>query len=237
VLRRPLTLQPKDAKRPARGDPARGPVAWWKLDEGEGTAISDASGHDHAARLEGGPRWTPGQGRLSGALHFDGTKNFVDCGDAAAFDFREGVTVALWFKALDLKESVQTLAAKGNDTWRLYADGKKGELVFSLTGPETTGKDKGKAPRVTSTRAVGDGQWHHVAGVYDGQRVALYVDGTMEASVAASGPLALNTEPVWLGNNSAMRGRTYHGSMDDVRLYGCGLSEDEIKALNRGSTK
>jgi large repetitive protein len=232
-----LTLPPKDARPPAPGDPARGPVGWWKLDEADGLEAADASGHRLVARVQGTPRWMPGQGRLSGALDLDGTQTFLDCGEAADFDFRDGLSVSLWIRARGFKKPAQTLVAKGGDTWRIHSTGDKGRVVFSLSGPQTTGKDKKKAPRALSQRAVDDGQWHHLVGVYDGQRVALYVDGALESSVSASGPLALNTEPVWLGNSSASRAQFFNGAMDDVRLYGFGLSEEEIKALHREGEK
>ncbi|MCX6903384.1 MAG: LamG domain-containing protein [Verrucomicrobia bacterium] len=189
------------------------------------------------ARLHGTARWGPGQGKLGGALELDGTRGFVEGGDAPEFGFCDRMTVSLWMKAGGSKKTAQTLVAKGNDTWQFHSEGDQGQLVFAITGPRPTGKDKSKATRVTTKRAVGDGQWHHVVGVYDGQRVAVYVDGVLDGSVAASGPLALNTEPVWLGDNSAARGQSFNGLLDDVRLYAYGLSEEEIKALSRTDAK
>ena len=232
-----LRLPPKEAKPPAPGDPARGPVAWWKLDETEGMEAADASGHHMVARLQGTAHWKPGQGKLSGALELDGARGYVEGADVPEFGFRDRMTVSLWIKAGGSKKTPQTLIAKGNDTWQLYAEGDQGQLVFAITGPRPTGKDKSKAMRVTTKRAVGDGQWHHVVGLYDGQRVAVYVDGALDGSVAASGPLALNTEPVWLGDNSAARGECFQGLLDDVRLFSYALSEEEIKALNRTDAK
>jgi beta-galactosidase len=159
----------------------------------------------------------------------------VDCGDAADFDFRDGLTVSVWLKSRDLRESRQTLAAKGNDTWSLHSEDKTARLVFALDGPQPTGKDRRKAAQVRSKRPLDDSQWHHVAGVYDGQRIALYVDGELDDSVTASGPVAINTEPVWLGNNSEGRDAFFHGELADVRLYNRGLTETEIKGLHRGA--
>jgi large repetitive protein len=237
VLKRPVLLQPKGGTPPAAGDPARGPVAWWKLDETEGLEAADASGHHLAAHAEGTPRWLPTQGRLGGAVELEGARTFLDCGDATDFDFRDGLSVSLWIKARDFKKTAQTLVAKGGDTWRLHSEGDKGQVVFSLSGPQTTGKDRTKLPRAISSRAVDDDQWHHLVGVYDGQRVALYVDGALDKAVTASGPIALNTEPLWLGKSAAARPQFFNGALDDVRLFRCGLSEEEIKRLYREGAK
>jgi large repetitive protein len=235
VLKRPLTLRPKQTQPPPPGDPARRLVARWKLDESNGPEAADASGHQHAGRIHGPAGWLPAQGKFQGALALDGTGTFVDCGDSAEFDFQDTFSVALWFKPGGVKKTAQTLAGKGGDSWRLYSDAERGRVVFALNGPQGAGKDRYRAPRITSKRAVNDGQWHHVAGVYDGQRVALYVDGVLEGSMTASGSLALCAEPLWLGNNPGARGEWFKGALDEVRLYGYGLSEQEIKALQRGA--
>lgn len=232
LLAKPLVLPPRLEKPPASGDPARGLVAWWKLDEADGAEAADASGHHFAGHIQGAPHWAPGQGRIGGALDLDGTRSFVDCGDAVDFSCRDRLTVSLWFKSRSARKGNQTLIAKGNDSWSLSTAGEKGHLVFALNGPETTGKDKHKMPWVTSKEGVDDGQWHHVAGVYDGEHVSLYVDGALAGTVAASGPLTLNSEPVWLGNNPAARGLFFNGWLDDVRLYARGLSEEEVKTLH-----
>ena len=78
-----------------------------------------------------------------------------------------------------------------------------------------------------------DGQWHHVVGVSDGRRAALYVDGELEDSADAK-PIAQNSAPVMIGCNSTAYERRFNGWIDDVRLYGYGLSEADVKALYRG---
>jgi hypothetical protein len=80
---------------------------------------------------------------------------------------------------------------------------------------------------------VDDGQWHHVVGVSDGRRAALYLDGELEDSADAK-PIALNSVPLRIGSNLEALGRGYGGCIDEVRLYGYGLSEAEVKALYRG---
>jgi large repetitive protein len=231
VLSRPLMLRPKAT--PQLGTAPHEPVARWSLDDTSGAEVADATPRRHSGRAQGEPR--RGQGRAGGALEFDGAKTYVDCGDAEDFDFREALTVSLWFKSAQPGQSAQTLIAKGGDTWRIRSEGDERRLVFALDGPQTTGKDRKRSSQVASKRPLDDGQWHHVAGVYDGQRITLYVDGRMEDSVTASGSLVLNTEPLWLGNNSAARSEYFRGWLDDVQLYACGLTEGEIQKLQSGA--
>jgi regulation of enolase protein 1 (concanavalin A-like superfamily) len=65
--------------------------------------------------------------------------------------------------------------------------------------------------------------WHHVAGVYDGSRMSIFVDGVLSQSVDSSlgivcqnqDPLFLNHHTWWNHSESSTRIR---GSMDEVRI-------------------
>jgi hypothetical protein len=145
------------------------------------------------------------------------------------------MAISVWIKTRRLDKSPPAVIAKGDNTWRLQFTGDKYNLTFSLTGPQTTDTTKGRAPSVTSKQSLADGRWHHAAAFYDGQRVALYVDGQLEDAVAASGFIAQNTEPVIIGANPAGRGSPFDGWIDDLRLYDRHLSENEVQALYRGT--
>lgn len=85
--------------------------------------------------------------------------------------------------------------------------------------------------RVNGQANVNDGRWHHVAGAYDGSVARLYVDGVEDGSVETTGPIATNTERIYLGENAEAPGRQWSGLIDDVRIYSRALSADEIRYL------
>jgi hypothetical protein len=234
VVKRPLTLRPKDAK-PAPGSETAGPVGWWKLDETSGLTVANAAGNTLNGKLFGKPRWTS-EGVRGGALEFDTKVNWVEVADSSDLDFRNGLTVATWIKARAVGKAADALLAKG-EAWRLYRAADKGDLTFALAGLETTGKSKGKPATVTYKPTIEDKQWHHVVATYDGKRLALYVDGEEKGAVTASGVISPNNVPVALGDNAASRGKLLGGWLDDVRLYTRGLTAEEVKALHREGTK
>ena len=106
-------------------------------------------------------------------------------------------------------------------------------VAFSFNTGSSVGGGDANLVSLVSKSKVDDGQWHHLAGVSDGRRAALYVDGELEASGDAK-PIAQNTMPVLIGCNPSAYERRFNGWIDDVRLYGYGLSEAEVKALYRG---
>jgi hypothetical protein len=78
---------------------------------------------------------------------------------------------------------------------------------------------------------VNDGQWHHVAGTYDGSVARLYVDGVDDGSVLTSGAIGKNVYGVYIGANAQRTGREWNGLIDDVRIYSRALLEAEVGYL------
>ena len=211
-----------------------GLVAWWKLDETKGAKAEDATGHELTGNVTGQPGWAPNQGRIGGAMEFGGRSYFINCGHAPEFDCREGITVAAWIKVREFNKLGQAIVTKGDTAWRLQRQKETGMVSFNFnTGTEVEHANQNLVSLV-SKRKVDDGQWHHLVGVSDGRRAGLYVDGELEASADAK-PIAWNNMPVMIGGNSAAYEQRFNGWIDDVRLYGYGLSEAEVKALYRGS--
>ncbi|MEQ8766462.1 MAG: LamG-like jellyroll fold domain-containing protein [Planctomycetota bacterium] len=66
-----------------------------------------------------------------------------------------------------------------------------------------------------------EGRWVHVAGVFDGQEVRLYVDGQKVASQAGSGARTRNDHPLYVGADPDWAGRPVSflgGTVDEIRL-------------------
>ena len=142
------------------------------------------------------------------------------------------MTVAAWIKVREFNKTWQAIVTKGDTAWRLQRQQDTGLVTFSFnTGSSVESGDQNLVSLV-SKRKVDDGQWHHLVGLSDGHRAALYVDGEPEASAEAK-PIAQNSAPVMIGCNSTAYERRFNGWISDVRLYGYGLSEADIKALYR----
>jgi hypothetical protein len=84
---------------------------------------------------------------------------------------------------------------------------------------------------LTGSANINDNQWHHVAGVYNGSKMDLYVDGKLDASQTASGSLNVSATNVYIGGSPS---QSFNGLVDDVRIYNRALSADEIEALYFG---
>jgi len=76
----------------ASPDLARGLVGRWTFDEGRGSIVRDVSGRDNHGTVMGGAKWA--EGKIGGALEFDGMDDFVSIPNESDFDITGSVTVS-----------------------------------------------------------------------------------------------------------------------------------------------
>ncbi len=76
-------------------------------------------------------------------------------------------------------------------------------------------------------------QWYHMAGVYDGAQVRLYLDGVVVATGTASGDIKEYTTLLRMGTNGGLS-EPWVGSLDDIRVYKRVLDVQEIQAVMAG---
>jgi glucose/arabinose dehydrogenase/regulation of enolase protein 1 (concanavalin A-like superfamily) len=204
-------------------DPGDGLIAHWRLDESGGTSAADASGGGHDGTLTAPlPQWEPAAGRSGGALRFTGASGqSVTVANAAALNPGAGVSVSAWVKADNWNGNYRILQ-KGNtdNQYRLMAE--FGRFAWDIAGVGRVETDPPPA-----------GRWVHVAATYDGDRMALYFDGEEAGAIAATGGMPVTTNPLHLGTKTAASGAINHlvGRLDEVRLYGRGLSATEVLHL------
>ncbi|MBN2133320.1 MAG: leucine-rich repeat domain-containing protein [Sedimentisphaerales bacterium] len=194
-------------------------VARWELDESVGTTAYDTIGGNDGV-VYGEAVWQPTRGADGGALSFDGVDDYIDCGNGVCFDLTNALTVAAWIKTTASDNFQQSIVSKGDTAWRIDRNGSIGTAEFACTGLEAP------AGSLFGATEIPAGQWHHVAGVYDGERMYLYVDGVLDASQEAQGFINVNSDPVLIGC-------LWKGMIDDVRIYSEGLNASEIHDLTQ----
>jgi hypothetical protein len=203
-----------------------GLLGWWKLDEKEGATAADSSGNGNDGTLVGNPQWRPQGGKIGGAIELSGKGDYVKIDNESAFDITNQITIAAWVNITSIPQEWTGIVTKGDTAWRMSTDFANSIFHFGL-GTNNNDYMSGKT-------TVSSGQWHHVASVYDGQKMSIYVDGKLDASQPRSGPIATNNFPVCIGENIENNKRFFNGLIDDVRVYNYAISENEIAALATG---
>lgn len=152
--------------------------------------------------------------------------------DRSAATKNTGLTISAWIRPSKLTDQWQTIVRR-EDSWRrqLLALGRTGDTWGLWMGAGIAGKYEEFGASV-DRKALRDGEWHHVAGTFDGKDIVLYVDGKQVGSKSVPGKLHMqSTGPMSIG---AHNNEPFHGELNDVRLYRSGLSSDNIKNLAAG---
>jgi pimeloyl-ACP methyl ester carboxylesterase len=202
------------------------PVAHWKFDEGSGTVASDSAGSSPGTIIDG-PKWV--DGRIGGALRFDGLDDYVDCGKAAILA-PEKLTVTFWV-FVEGKTSYQYALGKAKDISPqrdyTFSTGSDGRLEFAF------GEDAGKRVAVQSKGQMPLGQWVHVAATRDAGTASLYLNGQLENSAPYSFAVTNKGQSLRIGSIGTTNGWAgfFKGKIDDVRIYDKALSAEAIQKL------
>ncbi|NLH17747.1 MAG: hypothetical protein GX455_14310 [Phycisphaerae bacterium] len=202
-------------------------IAHWKLDEISGISAKDSARDNHGLVIGDG-LWRPNEGRIEGAMEFDGIGDQIDCGNGSAYAIRDRITVAAWIRVNRFDRNFQAIVTKGDNAFRLQRAHNTSALEFACSGIQVPGTTYGN---IYGTVSVDDGQWHHAAGVYDGQTISLYIDGQLDISCTGTGQINLNSWPVLIGENAQAPLRYWNGWIDDVRIYSDALSPTQIQSL------
>jgi hypothetical protein len=202
-------------------------LAWWPLGDGAKGAAADASGNGHNGRLVGAT-WAPDEDRGQ-VLLLDGNSSFA----AGGLGHQPAISVALWVNPSSLPNRWNPL---------LFTDsGTRGAFHFSLlpNGTPNVAINSGPQPwthRSAVTKLM-PGQWRHLVVTCDprfGGRIVFYVDGKRDAQRPLGLGTPLDLTAFRLGaykpwENSP--GKSFHGAIDEVRVYRGVLSESEVADL------
>lgn len=214
----------------AAGGGTDGLLAWWKLDETNGSIHADASGNGHTGTRVNSPAFT--DGILNGALNFDGGDRYVNL-NAHVVDFKDlgQGSISAWFQTNT--GSLRTIfsASDGGDAnrdLRLYIE--TGRLKYKLRGDIGTSESS-----LSSPGTVNDNEWHHAAVTVDAARNAtLYLDGEVAATGVRAffnGLFDIDTMSIGRTVNGNASAEPFRGEVDDLRVYQRALSHEEVRDL------
>ena len=203
------------------------PWAYFKCQEGAGTATADASGNGFNAMLQGAT-WGSG---------VQGTNGLVFAGTSASYAN---------IPALNLNSNTVTITA-----WvkRNGAQSSSAGIVFCRAGTTPASglhfgtanelryhwRDSASTYSYNSGLIVPDGQWTFVALVISPTNATLYMQpqgGAMQTATNTLGHSAAAFDGITtLGKDPGFTTRNFKGSMDEVRIYNASLTAANIATL------
>ena len=216
-----------------------GPVAYWPFDDGA-DPTADASGHGNVGDVVGdgatfgGGNIAPIPGNVD-AIEFDGLGTNAEPDYVQVPDDDDltpsgsALTISAWIYPQDVT-GLQMIFGRWHDNTKFEYELQmwSGQIKFWLGNELTV---------ATSATTLGSGSWYHVAGVWNGSNLQIYIDGSPDGSSVAFAGSVSNTDTfLSIGGQrwSAQWWRFFDGVIDDVRIYDRALSADEVAILANG---
>ncbi|MEL6797151.1 MAG: LamG-like jellyroll fold domain-containing protein [Planctomycetota bacterium] len=122
-------------------------------------------------------------------------------------------TLEAWFRADTLDGRTGLVAKTEGSEYGIFVSNGEPHFAVHLDGSYKTAEPDEFRLSVDT--------WHHIAGVFDGSEVRVYVDGVLRDRSPASGARTLNTLPLMIGADVDRRGNArsnFHGDIAEVRL-------------------
>lgn len=213
-----------------------GLVGWWP---GEGNENDIAGGHNGTSY--NGVTFAPGE--VGQAFSFDGIDDNVRIPFNPIFNSHNALTLEAWVFPVAFPSSTVTFFGKWDSVdgldQRSYAFNVDagGTVTFYIN---TDGSHE-NFQTITSSNNVPLNTWSHVAGVYDGSTMKVYVNGELRGQKAYSGGIFVGTADVSIGAIASggppgQSAGNFTGRVDEPAIYNRALSASEIQAIfNAGS--
>ena len=201
-------------------------VAYWDFEGGFDDAWSSNDAEPHG---ETDIVLDPERGRVA---EFDGTGDYLHIPNSPSLNITgDQITLTSWVYFDEVSGGPEIVLAKivqeGQHSAPYFAYNL---CILSNGTPRFFLTVEGSQKRLPGSPNFESGRWYHMAGVYDGSEMILYVDGEVSATMNAAGNINGYDTPLFLGINGGL-GEPMDGKIDDVRIYDHALDQVEIQAL------
>ncbi len=222
-----------------------GLIVYYPFDEAAGKTASDKSKTDSDAELTGTATWAPNEGKIDGAVRFDGADGSVV--DENGADYLNGLaafTISVWVKSDSVGHDRGIIFGKdpagGDDTFGFRYDSASwsvpGGTNLIKAGISTTGGGQS----MEGQSDVQTDEWQHIVLTWlSGEQLALYVDGVLDDDPthnadAQNGEISGVTKLLIGKGAKDNNGTSWTGLIDEVRIYDRSLELNEIEELASG---
>jgi prepilin-type N-terminal cleavage/methylation domain-containing protein len=211
-------------------------VGEWTFDDSTNPGRDDSGNGNNCFKKPDdttGPNST--QGKVRGALEFNGSSQYLDCGDSGSLDVDKEISIEAWiypkspnltyYRAIvakysqsDNKRAYQLIVDEGYSTYL-------GQGTVQLwISPDGQNRDHVEALAFSN-------KWQHIVGTYNGSMMSIYVNGELKDKKNTTfDGIFITDKPLRIGSDQILS-RFFLGTIDEVRIYNRALTAYEIKAL------
>jgi RHS repeat-associated protein len=157
---------------------------------------------------------SPGSG--SNSLSLNGSTAYVEVPNSSSLNIAGPITMEAWIKLPSVPTSYQPILdhspSLGNEGgYDMYVTDTGKARIDIFYGPSYQW--------LIGATTLSANVWHHLAGVYDGSQLRLYIDGQLDGSVNLSSPMTGTAVQLRIGRNNYLYSPIYfNGLIDEVRI-------------------
>ena len=207
-------------------------VALYDFEETQGTVLHNrcpASGKTNGTLESNGgtlPMWAPGRWLDKTALVFDGSGQYVTCGKDS-FDLEGPLTIMVWVRL------------RSNDPAHILSNVEDGGYCLKTNGDQFifSAYIAGEYREAVGSQSYRPESWFHVAGVYDGSEVKVFVNGKLDGKAPPVPPAAIKPSktPLTFAANptpAANQNTEFlNGLIDEAMIFKRALSAEQIREI------
>jgi len=197
------------------------PLIWYPFDKDDKNAVSDR----FHATTSGVTKTDDARGKPLLAYQFASGQNIIYTANAVDLNFADAVSLSCWIKCEQLG-SERFIVSHGSWQQRyklsITPEGKLRWTVKTSTG----------VTDLDSSMPVELNRYYHVAAMYTGYSMELYVDGVLDAFKAFSGALQTSIKPITIGRMDDVETQyAFRGSIDEFKLWNTEIPVSQIAQL------
>lgn len=205
-------------------------VGLWRMnDNAANKTVKDSSRKGNDGQAERNTEDLHATGKIDGALTFNGTSDYINCGHPNDLKFGTGdFSFAIWFKlSVSPQSSYPVLISKGmyytNGGYLFYIVSNKLKVYLDAKGP------------IDGDTIVNDNSWHLGIVVKEGNDITLYLDSVFDGSDTKTGVDITSDIDVGIGARGLPSPNNYFdNTIDVVAIFDAALTEAEIAYLWNG---
>jgi len=164
-------------------------------------------------------------GKYGNALSFDGTDDYVDCGNDESLNITDAISIMAWVY-MESEGNYPTVVAKSGANWgyilEFLTTTRRINLYLDQANPSW--ENVGETP-------VELKEWTHIAATFDGEAIQYYFNGNADGNYSniPGGVIASNQDSVHIGGRKVGEPHNFQGIIDEVCIYNRALNDSEVK--------
>ena len=163
------------------------------------------------------------------SIDFDGTNDYMDCGNVNDLDSATAFSMSLWvlFETGEISGKQCFISSGGdvNNHLRLHK-GSSNEVRFQVVNAGSGSDISGLTSVVLS-----ENTWHHVAVTYSSGTCKIYIDASLRNTGTTGSASSTNGDDFSIGRLAPFNTHYFGGLMDEVAIWNATLSDADITAI------